>query len=66
VFDVQMKYIDCPTSVDVQDSAVVVNRGWQVIISKDYSLWVQPTDAYAATDPLDDTNGTLRYVLTNT
>lgn len=65
VFDVQMKYIDCPTSVDVQDSAVVVNRGWQVIISKTYSLWVQPDDAYAATDPLVDTNGALRYVLTN-
>lgn len=65
IFDVQMKYIDCPTSVDVQDSAVVVNRGWQFIISKDYSLWVQPTDAYQATDPLDDTNGTLRYNITN-
>lgn len=65
VFDVQMKYIDCPTSVDVQDSAVVVNRGWQFIISKEYSLWVQPDTAYAATDPLVDTNGALRYVLTN-
>ena len=65
VFDVQMKYIDCPTSVDVQDSAVVVNRGWQFIISKEFSLWVQPDTAYATTDPLDDTNGALRYVLTN-
>lgn len=66
MFDVQMKYIDCPTSVDVQDSAVVVNRGWQFIISKEFSLWVQPDTAYQNTDPLDDTNGALRYVLTNT
>jgi len=66
VFDVQMRYIDCPTSVTINGSAVTVNRGWQFIISKTYALWVQPTDAYAAGDPLANTNGTLRYVITNT
>ncbi len=65
VFDVQMRYIDCPTSVTINGSAITVNRGWQFIISKDYGLWVQPDDAYAATDPLVDTNGFLRYVMTN-
>ncbi len=65
VFDVQMRYIDCPTSVTINGSAVTVNRGWQFIISKTYALWVQPTDAYAAGDPLANTNGTLRYVITN-
>ncbi len=65
-FDVQMKYIDCPTAVTINGSATTVNRGWQVIISKDYSLWVQPQTAYRVDDPLFQTNGVLRYVLTNT
>ncbi len=65
VFDVQMRYIDCPTSVTVNGTAQTVNRGWQFIISKTYSLWVQPDDAYRVTDPLAGTNGALRYVITN-
>lgn len=66
VFDVQMKYIDCPTSATINGSATTLNRGWQVIISKDYSLWVQPQTAFRVDDPLFQTNGTLRYLLTNT
>lgn len=66
VFDVQMKYIDCPTSVTVNGSATTLNRGWQFIISKNYQLWVQPQTAYRVDDPLFQTNGALRYVLTNT
>lgn len=65
-FDVQMRYIDCPTSVTINGSATTLNRGWQVIISKSYTLWVQPTTAYRAGDPLANTNGTLRYNITNT
>lgn len=65
VFDVQMRYIDCPTSITVNGTATTVNRGWQVIISKTYALWVQPDDAYRVTDPLGGTNGTLRYTITN-
>lgn len=65
VFDVQMRYIDCPTTVTINGSATTVNRGWQFIISKDYSLWVQPQTAYRVDDPLFQTNGVLRYVLTN-
>jgi hypothetical protein len=64
-FDVQMRYIDCPTDIDVAGVPTTVNRGWQVILSKTFGLWVQPTTAYAAGDPLQDTNGTLRYVVTN-
>ncbi len=65
VFDVQMRYFDCPETVTINGSATTLPRGWQFIISKSYNLWVQPTNAYAAGDPLADTNGFLRYALTN-
>jgi hypothetical protein len=65
IFDMQMRYIDCPTTLSVAGVNQSVNRGWQVIISKRYALWVQPADAYQSTDPLFDTNGTLMYYLTN-
>jgi hypothetical protein len=65
MFDVQMKYIDCPTPSTINGSATTLNRGWQFIISKDYALWVQPQTAYRIDDPLFQTNGVLRYVLTN-
>lgn len=65
-FDLQLKYIDCPTTINVGGVPTSVNRGWQAIISKRYALWVQPADAYSPTDPLYDTNGSLLYYLTNT
>lgn len=65
VFDVQMRYIDCPTSLTVNGTAQTLNRGWQFIISKEYALWVQPTSAFRVTDPLGGTNGTLLYTITN-
>lgn len=65
VFDVQMRYIDCPTTVTINGSSTTVTRGWQVIVSKDYNLWVQPATAFASGDPLFQTNGTLRYTVTN-
>lgn len=63
--DVQMRYIDCPTVVTVNGVETTVNRGWQVILSKEFGLWVQPNQ-YAAGDPLFGTNGTLLYFVTNT
>lgn len=64
-FDVQVRYIDCPTVIDVAGVPTTVNRGWQVIVSKRYALWVQPTNAYANGDELDVTNGTLKYWIEN-
>lgn len=58
VFDLQLRYNDC--------AADGLERGWQAIISKEYALWVQPTNAYQAGDPLADTNGTLKYFVGNT
>lgn len=66
MFDLQLKYIDCPTEVVVDGQTITVNRGWQAIVSKNYALWVQPTDAYEATDELAGTNGTLKYFFSNT
>lgn len=67
VFDMQLKYIDCATQVTGPGGGTItVNRGWLVIISKRYALWVQPADAYLPGDELYDTNGTLKYYLTNT
>lgn len=65
VFDVQMRRINCPESNTINGSATTLTRGWQFIISKDYQLWVQPQTAYRVDDPLFQTNGALRYVLTN-
>ena len=66
VFDLQLKYIDCPTVVTVNGVNTTVDRGWQIIVSKKFALWVQPTTGYATGDSLQDTNGTLRYQISNT
>lgn len=66
VFDLQIRYIDCPTTIDVGGTPTTVNRGWEFILSKEFGLWIQPTDAYPTGDPLEDTNGTLKYFFTNT
>jgi hypothetical protein len=66
VFDMQLRYIDCPETIEVNGTPTLLNRGWQVILSKRYNLWVQPTDAYASGDELEGTNGTLKYFITNT
>lgn len=65
IFDVQIKYLDCPQTVDVNDVPTEVDRGWLVIVSKHYGLWIQPTTAYASGDELENTNGTLKYYITN-
>jgi hypothetical protein len=64
-FDAQLKYIDCPTEIYNGYETVTVNRGWQLIISKNYGLFQQPTDTYTASDRLTGNNGALRYTFTN-
>jgi len=67
VFDFQMKFIDCPTTIAVgpDDTPTLVNRGWQFILSKEYALWTQPDDEYPEGDELEGTNGMLKYFLSN-
>ena len=65
-FDAQLRYIDCPTEISTGYSTVTVNRGWQLIISKNYDLFQLPTDAYQTGDPLYGNNGALLYQVSNT
>jgi hypothetical protein len=62
VLDMQIRYNDCP--VDTGDGTI--DRGIQVILSKQFALWVQPDNAFQATDELYGTNGTLKYFVSNT
>lgn len=62
VFDLQLKYYDCPTEIEGGET---IERGWQGILSKDFHLWTQPDNAYQAGDPLFGTNGTLKYFVSN-
>lgn len=64
-FDCQLKYIDCPTTIFNGYSEVTVNRGWQLILSKNYGLFQLPADAYQSTDVLYGNNGALLYNFTN-
>lgn len=65
VFDLQMRYIGCPTEIEGPNGPQTVNRGWQFILSKSYGLWVQPDNAFAEGDELEGTNGTLKYFISN-
>jgi hypothetical protein len=65
VLDMQLKYIDCPTTIDVAGVPTLVQRGWQVILSKNFTLWTQPDNAFDTGDPLEGTNGTLKYFISN-
>lgn len=66
--DVQMKYIDCPQTIEVNSygGTMEVNRGWYLIFSKAYDQFNIPADAHNASDPLYQVNGTLRYTISNT
>jgi hypothetical protein len=64
-FDAQLRYIDCPTEISTGYSTVTVNRGWQLIISKNYDLFQLPNDAYQTGDVLYGNNGALLYSITN-
>lgn len=64
-FDMQMKYQDCPGEVILNGVPTAVGRGWIVILSKYFNMWVQPEDLYDDADDLDGTNGTMLYYATN-
>lgn len=73
-FDVQLRYIDCPTLINVGCvGETVVPRGYVLDIGKSFGLFNLPTDAYqneayddCYNDRLTGNNGTLRYIIANT
>ncbi len=64
-FNLQIKEIDCPTEMFDGYTTRVVDRGYQVIVSKAYGLFQPPTSIYQATDRMAGYNGALRYSFTN-
>ncbi len=68
-FDFQLRYLDCPETVagvnDYYGTPISGFRGYQMIISKKCGLFQTPTNAYKASDYLVNSNGTLRYTITN-
>lgn len=63
--DLQVRYLDCPQTINIDGVATAVGRGLELIFSSNYNLWVAPTNQYEAGDRLFGTNGTLRYAITN-
>lgn len=61
-FDLHLKYNDCPVEIE---GGGTLEPGWQAIVSKTFGLWVQPDNAYKPGDPLYQTNGTLKYWVSN-
>lgn len=67
LFDFQLKYYDCPTELTDQyyGSAITVQKGWNLVISKKSGLFTIPSDAYRAIDLNVGNRGTLRYTIGN-
>jgi hypothetical protein len=60
IFDAQLKYNDCPIKDD--DGAIIAERGWSLIISKNYQLFNAPNDMFRSADRLNGFNGSLHYI----
>ena len=58
--DAQLKYYDCPIYDD--EGVLVAPRGWVLLLSKSYGVYVAPATMYAVGDPLAGVNGIFRYV----
>lgn len=65
-FDAQLKFIDCPTEINIGGVPTTKNKGWILMLGKAFDLWNIPANAYQATDRLFQNNGTYRYTVTNT
>lgn len=67
-FDYQLKYNDCDQEFAYVDgsSAVTLEKGWNLIVSKNFGLYTIPATAYDASDVLTGNRGSLYYTITNT
>jgi hypothetical protein len=68
MYDYQLFYQKCATTyayVNGEEN-VTLQRGWHLIVSKNYGLYVLPSNGYRAGDPLSGNRGSLIYRVTNT
>ncbi len=67
-FDYQLKYNDCAEEFSYVDGseAVTLEKGWNMIVSKNFGLYTIPSTAYDASDVLTGNRGSLYYTITNT
>lgn len=67
-FDAQLREYDCPTTITngYTGGSETVQPGYQLILSKVYGLFQQPTNAILSNDRLYETNGAIRFAITNT
>ncbi len=65
LFDVQIREVDCPTEIDLNGVPTTIKEGVVVFLKKKFALYTLP-ELYRAGDPLEGTNGTLRYEITAT
>lgn len=65
-FDVQVKEFDCPTELSINggEPTQTSGPGILIVLSKYFKLFTKPGNLFEATDPLYNTNGTLRYTIT--
>lgn len=66
-FDAQLKEIDCPTTLTdaYSGQTATYNRGYSLVIWKNYGLFQEPADSFRNEDPMIAVNGSLRYAITN-
>jgi hypothetical protein len=67
IFDFQLKYNDCQTTFTdaYYGTELTLEKGYNLIISKQSGLFTIPDDAYRINDELYGNRGSLRYTLTN-
>ena len=67
-FDFQLKYYDCAETITdaYYGTNLTVEKGYNLIISKQSGLYTIPDNAYRGTDVLTGNRGSYRYAITNT
>jgi hypothetical protein len=60
-FDYQLRYNDCA----VTEGETTFEKGYNMILSKNFGLYTIPTDAYKSSDVLTGNRGSLAYEVTN-
>lgn len=67
MFDFQLRYNDCPETVTdaYYGTSLTLQKGYNLIISKQCGLHTIPDNAYRGTDALNGNRGSYRYLITN-